>query len=371
MTPARSLFLASSILILAASGLRAQTPEGKRPGILSEIRKRLSIQSPAEIYQEARNMPLVREAEPLMESLARRKDDPVSAARAALWLGHLRYGGGETEDALGMFELAVEKAPEGPEAAEAAFWVAQCGNLLGLSGESPRGSGNAGVWAVLSRMVRGDGDLRVGRFEDALHDYLGLEGDSRRAGCLSPLFYRLGLVAAAGVARGGEGSADWEVVRQWEPSVAGSPERALVAALAPAEGRRQGESAPAPGAESAPDSAEVSSEPPSQAPAASTGGSVQGPSESSDGIHDRGSPESEGEVYFTVQLGAFTDQERAAREAARLTSLGLPVRVDREESEGDLWWKIRLGKADTRAEADALARRLGPEISWRIVRIAP
>ena len=45
----------------------------------------------------------------------------------------------------------------------------------------------------------------------------------------------VGLVAATSVERGVAVPLDWEMIRRWEKTVFASPERALVAALAPPE----------------------------------------------------------------------------------------------------------------------------------------
>jgi cell division septation protein DedD len=76
-------------------------------------------------------------------------------------------------------------------------------------------------------------------------------------------------------------------------------------------------------------------------------------------------------VLYSVQLGAFRDRERARQEMERLVGRDLSVRLDREESDGTLLYKIRLGRCASKEEAEDLARRLCRGLTWQVVRISP
>jgi len=198
-------------------------------GILREMQSRL-LQAPGvEVWEEARRLPSAADAALLMEHLAGRAQDPLYAARAALWLGHYHYGAGQIEAALQYFGRAgaVEDSPA--VRPEAEFWVAQCRNLQGIAAGTPeRATAASDQPGLFTRLAELDGRLRLGDLDGALRGYLSLEGVARRARCLAPLYYRLGLVLHAG---GGRGTIDASITRAWAPSVSGSAERALVAAL--------------------------------------------------------------------------------------------------------------------------------------------
>jgi hypothetical protein len=233
------------------------------------------------------------------------------------------------------------------------------------------------VAAVLSRVARLDGELRVGRVQSALRGYFELEGDARRAGCLGPLLYRFGLAAASGA---GGGELGWATVRAWAPECAVSPEYALVQVMQPPPASAA-DSQTARGSDAiATPFVEMPGAPPAEpvsnagVTGADRGSAEDGPSAPGEGVTgaaeariatpDRGGA-------FTVQLGSFHDVERATREARRLEGLGLPVRVEVEEVDGAMWHRVRLGRYRSREEAEesALARCTGLE--WRIVRVGP
>jgi hypothetical protein len=75
-------------ILLALGGMGkavAQTQEGGGPGILGELRSRLTNRPAVEVWEEARRNPSAVEALPYMESLVGRNDAPAYAVRASLW----------------------------------------------------------------------------------------------------------------------------------------------------------------------------------------------------------------------------------------------------------------------------------------------
>jgi cell division septation protein DedD len=317
-------------------------------------------------------------AREVMEGLADRGGDDVVAARAALWVGHYHYGAGDAETALTWFEKAWGANGGPAERAESDFWVAQCRNLLGRVQESEPGDRSQGVAAVLGRVARLDGELRVGRVESALRGYLELEADSRRAGCLGPLLYRFGLVAASGAAGGDPG---WRTVRAWGPACATSPEYALVQMMRPSRPPTASVGSSGIGDSTATPFVEApgaSSANPGPVPGAVTPDSLRSagvarsrPGGAAAGAADTATAQVGGDGAFTVQIGSFHDAQRATTEARRLQDLGLPVRVEVEKAEDATWYRLRFGRYRTRedAEESALARCTG--LGWRVVRVGP
>lgn len=373
------VFLLASVSVAGTvSVARAQDRSGThRPGLFRNLRDRLMGRGGAEALREAMLLPDAGAVREVMEGLAGRTGDEVVAARAAIWVGHYRYGAGDTEAALTWFERAREAGGGPAERAESDFWTAQCRNLLGRSQEGDPGGESEGTTTVLGRVARLDGELRVGRVESALRGYLGLEGEARQAGCLGPLLYRVGLVAASGI----DGRAwGWPTVRAWAPACAGAPEYALVQAMQPPP-----LPASAPAAAGDRDS---SASPFAEAPGARPAGSGAPPDDVSDAagelaVEQRNAPGDDvageataaatarGDAAFSIQVGSFHDGARAAREARRLEGLGLAVRVEAEENGTGSWYRLRFGRFRTSEEAEetALARCTGLE--WRIVRVGP
>ncbi len=226
MNPAAAI-VAALICVASGSPVTARTRTGT--GILREIQGRLQQAPGVEVWEEARRLPSAEDAAPLMAHLAGRAQDPLYAARAALWLGHYHYGAGQIEAALQYFKRAGAVDDSPAVRPEAAFWTAQCRNLLGLAAEAtqvdPAAVDQPGLFTRLAEL---DGRLRLGDLDGALRGYLSLEGVARRVRCLAPLYYRLGLVLQSG---GGRGSVDASITRGWASSVSGSAERALVAAF--------------------------------------------------------------------------------------------------------------------------------------------
>ena len=394
-------------IALVAGGLcsaHAQYHGGSRgPRLLRNLRDRITGRGGPEALREAMLLPDGGAAREVMEGLADRGGDEVVAARAALWVGHYHYGAGDAETALTWFEKAREINGGPAERAESDFWVAQCRNLLGRVQESEPGEQSQGVAAVLGRVARLDGELRVGRVESALRGYLELEADARQAGCLGPLLYRFGLAAASGAAGGGDPG--WPTVRAWGQACATSPEYALVQVMRPSwpptasvgsAGNGDSTATPfvaVPGASSASPDPILVPVPGAVTPdSLRSKGAVERPRDGGmdgarGGVPDgatRGTPggvaagatsaataRGAGDGVFTVQLGSFHDAARATIEAQRLQGLGLSVRVEVEEAEDATWHRLRFGRYRTREEAEesALARCTGLE--WRVVRVGP
>jgi cell division septation protein DedD len=369
----RRWFLALSVASGATSDSRAQDRDGGiGSGLLRNLRDRLTRHGGPEALREAMLLPDAAEARQVMEGLAGRGGDPIVSARAALWVGHYHYGAGDAEAALTWFAKAHDAGGGPAERAESDFWLAQCRNLLGRAQESDAGERGEGSPAVLARVARFDGELRVGSVESALRGYLGLEREARAAGCLGPLLYRLGLAASSGAA----GSAlDQVAVDSWAPDCVVSPEYALVREMRPFV-PAAAPAAPATGDSTAATFAEAPAADTTSAPEAglspesALGVSRAGETTPATGT-GAGSASAGGDRPFCVQLGSFHDAERAAREAARLQRLGLPVRIEVEEADGETWHRLRLGRYGSREEAEESALTRCTGLEWRIVRVGP
>jgi cell division septation protein DedD len=355
---------------LAAGGVTpacAQEREGRTTSIFRGLRDRLLGRGGPDALREAMLLPDGRAAREVMEGLAGRGGDAVTAARAALWLGHYHYGAGDTEAALGWFEKARSGDGGAAERAESDFWTAQCRNLLGRAQDAAPGGGGEGAAAVLGRVARLDGELRVGRVESALRGYVDLEGEARQAGCLGPLLYRIGLAASAGA---GTGEIGWSTVAAWAPSCVASPEYALVRAMQPAVVVPAAAPAASPGDTLAVPFVEAAGGP-------GTGASgLEHPATTgaTEAINAGGAPVAAAEAAdgeYSIQLGSYRDADRARAEAARLGDLGLAVRLDVRTENGETRNRILLGRYRSQDEAEetALARCTGLE--WRIIRVEP
>ena len=74
-------------------------------------------------------------------------------------------------------------------------------------------------------------------------------------------------------------------------------------------------------------------------------------------------------VYF-VQAGAFTRNEDAEQQRARLALSGQSARITEREQSGRTVYRVRLGPLNVRADADGLQRRLQDQgIDSQIVRV--
>ena len=74
-------------------------------------------------------------------------------------------------------------------------------------------------------------------------------------------------------------------------------------------------------------------------------------------------------VYF-VQAGAFTRNEDAEQQRARLAMIGQTAKITEREQSGRTVYRVRLGPFPTRDEADGLQGRLQEQtIESQIVRV--
>jgi cell division septation protein DedD len=350
-------------ILASAFAAGGAEPAPKGPGLLTEIKRALSQRPAAEVWEEAVASPSTSRALPLMTGLLRRTSDPSYAGRAALWLGHYSYGAGRVEEALGYFEQSLQRPGDEATRAEAGFWAAQCRSLLGRPAQET-GTGRSGVHAVLGQVVAHDVELRGGEIETAWRGYLSLEGDARQAGCVGPLLYRLGLIASAVPGRAWGHDSPWAVLDRLAQGAPAAPERALYEQMVPVgptasepPETEKPDAGSTPAAESGP--APEREATPAAAPAASSAPEA--------GTVEAGA----GAPYYAVQLGAFIDGDRAEREYRRLQGSGLTVRLDQEEMNGRIYYKIRLGHHASRAEAEERARRECRGLDWQVVRISP
>jgi cell division septation protein DedD len=353
----------------------------------------LSGESGSDDWREARAVVQAAEAQPLMEALARRGRDPQGAARAAYWLGLFHYGSGDPATAATYFELAA--AGSDPEVArQAGIWTGQCRQLAGKAAhaEGPVVGELDDLFEVREAMMRGDSLVRAGRPLDALRAYLALEGEARRLACLSLLYYRLGLIVGAASASGGgrNGLLDWETLATWEPAVATSPERALVAQLRRAPGKAaQNRGSETPFAEPVVDGrpSAVSPQGPGEFPDSLfpfeeqaygsgtpesgetlAGAGTSGAPETASGARSEDSLRPQGSLIYVLQLGAFRDRDRARRAMERFTVLGLSVRLEEQtDAKGERLHLIWLGRCESREEAHALAERVLDGIDYEVV----
>lgn len=358
--------LLAALVFLSSVGMsRAQEdatgPDGDN--ILEGLKNVLSFRSPAEAYQAALRVPSADLALPAMKNLAENKGDAEIAARAGIWVGLYYYGAGATRDALSWFETAAKAGAEGAEHARAQFWTEQCRNLLEDegSGDAAARGGASTVSDVLAGLAIGDQDLRHGKAGAALRQYLALEGDASRLGCLGPVYYRVALVLATAPSAADGLGVDANALRGWEARTALSPERALAAAFEEGGDTRPTAADSTSTAEPAPDEEEDAE----AAPAADTARSEAA---------ERGErsatpiPSSTREVY-SIQLGAFHDRNRARAEMERLTLRGLSVRLDHESDASGDWYRIRVGRESSREAAEALADRVCAGLDHSIVKV--
>ncbi len=360
MSHARTVFVTAALVAAALTGpvlprAEAQGEPPRRTGIWGEIRDWLTRADAAELVARAGSIPSAAEAFPLYEAAASR-DRSAAAQAACLWLGHFHHGAGDLTAALYWYEKGADlEADPGPRA-EAIFWTTQCRELLGREGEGglPRAE-RGGVHDLLRRIAEADGLVRRGRGADAIASYLALEDEARRAGCVGPLLYRLGLVAAGGRGNGLETGQLQTLARV----AAASPERAQVSALVSVE---PSSPPPAPAGEAGRGTyfAEVA--------AGDTARSAFDPAASEGAVAEAAPGASR--PAFAVQLGAFRDPAGARREAERLRDLGLEARIEEEEVGNERFHAVRVGTMRSAEEAEEFARTRCTGLSWRVVRVA-
>jgi cell division septation protein DedD len=146
----------------------------------------------------------------------------------------------------------------------------------------------------------------------------------------------------------------FKVIRLWgkkAPVVTETlPEPDLSTAPPAAAGAAPVESAPAPGATTAPSVTPATSEPavPSKAkPAATTAPSGSG--------------------KYTIQFSAWMSKAKAEEQTSLLNGAGYEAFVDDSHAGGDHWYRVRVGRFDTRAQAQEVIQKLQPmteDVVW-------
>jgi cell division protein FtsN len=162
-------------------------------------------------------------------------------------------------------------------------------------------------------------------------------------------------------------SAEAERNRNWDPNAAlggkGSP-RALGAASAAAAAAASATPVPAVAAVPPPGPASAAARPaaPSRDPAAIlSGGAVPG---------DRSTAQAPEPFVYFVQAGAYTRNEDAEQQRAKLAMAGLQAKITEREQAGRVVYRVRLGPFPVRNAADDLQQRLQADgIEAQIVRV--
>ncbi|MCB9462595.1 MAG: SPOR domain-containing protein [Candidatus Eisenbacteria bacterium] len=241
----------------------------------------------------------------------------------------------------------------------------------------------APFYHVLTELAEGDAETRSGELDAAMRTYLEAEGRARENGALGPLAYRAALIAerAREMEKGGKKDPifDTAPIRSWDDILSLSPERGLVFAalrsnesIAPPSSKGGSEFASQVGSGGRVEAGSVES--------VKWGDGAEGIlSEESVGRESSASREARAEVasraqeeLYVIQIAAYGDRERARMEMERLTSRGLSVRLERGfDGSGERVYRIRLGAASSRAEAEALAGRILDGLPYQLVRVEP
>ena len=56
---------------------------------------------------------------------------------------------------------------------------------------------------------------------------------------------------------------------------------------------------------------------------------------------------------FTVQVGSFKDRASADEQVRRITAQGVAAQVVQVSMEGRTWYRVQVGRFDSRAEAES------------------
>jgi cell division protein FtsN len=73
---------------------------------------------------------------------------------------------------------------------------------------------------------------------------------------------------------------------------------------------------------------------------------------------------------FFVQAGAYTRQDEAEQQRAKLAMLGQTARITEREQSGRVVYRVRVGPFETRGEADSLQGKLQQSgIEAQLVRV--
>ena len=150
-------------------------------------------------------------------------------------------------------------------------------------------------------------------------------------------------------------SAETERNRNWDPNAAlGGKAQPKPAAQAPsAAAATQAASAPVAAAQAAP----AASRPAARDPAAILSGG------------QAATPVADASIYF-LQAGAYTRNEDAEQQRAKLALLGQTAKITEREQAGRVVFRVRMGPFPTRDEADALKTKLqDSSLETQIVRV--
>ena len=283
------------LLLLAQPGYAQK--EGQ--GILRGLIDNLTPDTPEQMEGDALATRDATEALKRYGSLLARHPDSPEGVRAALWIGLYYYGAGDVTSALEYFERGRKHAKDPGLRSRAEFW---CDAARLAAGVEPLPDGSDGdrrnAWDSLRGLVRADRSIRAGRPGEAEQLLLSLEGDARRGGLLGVLAARWGTVLASGApGRGGR-----EGLRPLRLAIAGLPEEIYFQDRA---------------------------EPPPPAPA--------------------------GDETWSIQFGAFLEEDNAKEMRKELEREGCDARIDEEDEEGRHWYRVREGEMSTRAAAESLA----------------
>lgn len=357
-------------------------------------------------FREARDEPAASVARARMERILASDDDADVSAEAGIWLGQYEYALGRVASAHGFFARATELATDSRLRARAEFWTTHAANLLGSersrgeagtpatggdprrvkAGQGPAGSlGAAATYELLTEIARGDAEVRAGNLQAAVRIYLEAEGRARTTGWLGPLAYRTALTMTTALEGGAKSSLfDTETLEGWDDDLAAAPERGLVFVAIRAgekvEDSPAGESNEyaAPAAPPEEDDSELEGQKWGEGPEGILGDAADTaeeertppPAGAESGASTR--PGTGGEGLYVVQLGAYRDRDLARREMEQLTARGLSVRLEPgADASGDRVFRIRLGSAAPRGEAEAMAARVLPGISYQLVPVEP
>jgi hypothetical protein len=314
MVLARGLQLATPCLLLL---LLAQPGHAQKEGqgILRGLIDNLTPDSPEQLEDGAVATRDATEALKRYGSLLARHPDSPQGVRAAIWIGLYYYGAGDMASALEYFERGRKRAKDPELKSRAEFWCDAARLAAGVE-PLPDGpdAGRRTSWDTLRGLVRADRSTRARRPGEAEQQLLSLEGDARRGGLLGLLAARWGSVFASG----GPARGDRESLRPLRLAIAELPEEIYF----------QDREAPPP-----------------PAPVA--------------------------DETWSIQFGAFLEEDNAKEMRKELERKGCDVRIDEEDEEGQHWYRVREGELSTRAAAESLAAVSADEsgFPYQIVRI--
>jgi hypothetical protein len=293
------LLAASSLIAASLIPASPAIAQKEHPGIFRNLIDNLTPDTPEQLENEAIGTRDAGEALKLYGSLLARHPDTPQGVRAALWIGLYSYGTGDNATALEYFERARKHAREPELRARAAFW---CDAARLAAGAEPlpddRAGGPGDRWEAMRSLVRVDRSIRSDRPREAEEALLSLEGDARRAGLVGLMAARWGSVLA--LAEPGRGAR--EGLRTLERSVVELPESVYLRAAAPAP-----------------------------------------------------QPAAVPEEVWSVQLGAFLEEDNAKSLRDEVDHKGCEARVDEDDEDGRHWYRVRTGECRSRTAAESLA----------------